>query len=294
MGFWVYLLEAVTVGLFRDRARDTTSMDQESKRLLHEALTVPHDVKPAYKPFMMELMHDVCIRTTLMLLKNSWKKHMIEFDKSRDLSAVCTILREFPHGHLDEDEIYEKDTRSLALEVFYKMWDVVIHFLQNPPYTYYAASKTFISNKMHLLGIYNKNEIVRMEIQSGGQGFGNEERQWVQDEYWRSIYMQKLHAYFEAVPEIWRISQAMNHPYFLEGMQTAMNPPPPPVEWETASDYEREMRFWSDSKVFMELLLQEDTGLQGLAETEMERRTCAKQILSFITQRWGIDEDAVE
>ena len=129
---------------------------------IEEAIQFGAKYNEIYLPFMLNAMNEVCIRSTLMILKDSWMKHLNEFDGIKDMSIVRKILKEFPEtitrnevncDDLDSicfDNLFEEDVRSSALVLFSKMWDITNTFFQSPPSIFYTQSKRFFESKISI------------------------------------------------------------------------------------------------------------------------------------------------
>jgi hypothetical protein len=282
--------------------------DEGVRGIFLAALSAPPENTAKYEPFMLRFMDDVCLRSTLLLLKESWRRHLAEFGLSKDIPAINEILKRFPEvdaddgmvidffkidanedditemigNHLfDEDEVQTApaqklpalDVRSLALRIFHKVWEIAESFFHMPPKLFYDRSKKFFFAKIHLLNTYDS--AVSKEIEAM-EGFGKEEKLWIAVPHWRKLYIDKVCTYFYGQTEEWRLQVAVNHTYFKNGMRTAMTPPPPPT------DVDDIMRL-SDSALVK----------QGSADRtvigEMERRNAAKEALFLIVCRWSLD-----
>lgn len=264
------------------------SQEERVKEVFRRALvTNDYDY---YRPFMESVMKDVCIRSTLMLLKESWRKHLIEFDMIDDMHELKNILQRFPFltkededDFVDvEDDVLDRgifpladlDVRSMALCLFHKICDTTDEFFKAPPHAYYVESQGFFKAKVQLLRLYNQDREIQERIQTMS-GFGNEERSWIMVDYWRNMYIQKLEEYFEGQPESWRLCCSLDSTYFRHGIQNYNKPPP--FEYV----YERPLVYISDNK-----LMQVDS---PMGHDEKNRRNSAKESMIMIAQRWGCD-----
>lgn len=248
-------------------------------------VTKDHD---RYEPFMLSLMDDICIRSTMLLLKECWGKHLLEFGLMHDLDTVRSILQQFPLTEKDEESLLhidseecifplaELDVRSMALCLFGKIYDSALAFFKEPPHAYYVESAAFFRGKVQLLRLYHLNEEVQ-QIISTTSGFGNEERRWIMVDHWREIYIQKLEEYFEGQPESWRLASALDSPYFTQGFKNSIKTP----SFEYL--YEGPLIYISDAK-----LLQLDIHCP-MVQMETARRNGAKETLIMMAHRWGFD-----
>lgn len=260
------------------------------KRIFEAALRAHPTHFTAYESLMVRLMDDLCIRTTLLLLKESWKRILDEFGMGNDIDAVREILRHFPDiisfdSWINEDEISftseDMDVRSMALNVFGKIWDAAQSFFNTPPHTFYEKSHIFFSAKLKMLRSYHYDLNVQAEVQVL-IGFGKEERQWIQVDHWRNVYIKRLEEYFEGQSESWRLCTAINHDYFQNGMKKAMQPPVCITTTDLA-DESIILMYIPDNKL-------KEEARTKVVELELERRECAKETLKIIAYRWGVDQ----
>jgi hypothetical protein len=216
-------------------------MEEDSK--FQAAIHAPKNKKGEHEAYMLEIMDDNCIRATLLLLKSSWKNHLAEFGRFNDIPIVLSMLKDFPEILHDFERNYNEenylsemlfaeeiinlgkdDVRSLALSIFYRIWEIATQFFHNPPYSFYESTKRFFTTKIHMLKNYENDEIVRRNVETE-TGFGKEERVWIRDNYWREVYISKLETYFWGQDKMWRLWSALDHKYFKNGMKVATTPP---------------------------------------------------------------------
>ena len=275
------------------------------------ALAEPPENAAQYELFMIQYMHDACMRSTLLLMMESWRTHLAEFGLSKDIPAIVKILEQFPEVdaddgmvvdffkiHADEDDITElignhlfedevqtapprklppMDVRSLALRIFHKLWKLAESFCLMPPKLFYDQSKKFFFAKIHLLNTYDPK--VSKIIETTG-GFGKEEKMWIAVPHWRKLYIDKICAYFHGQTETCRLQMVMDHSYFKDGMRAAMTPPPQPTVTDAI------MRL-SDSA----LMVKHDRDRNVIRE--MERRNAAKETLFLVVCRWSLDVEEI-
>jgi hypothetical protein len=193
-----------------------------------------------------------------------------------DTQEVIHILENFPVIHqtinYDDEMCLENldlrshtDVRTIALQVFEQIWQTALEFFNSPPSVFYGRSKQFFKAKLHYLETYLNPGVREMVQQYNMPGFGKEEKRWIDIKIWRELYIIKLREYMDQ-PEAWRLSNAVNHSYFLTGMQKAMTAP--------------------QAKVLSQEMLLSDEAFE-MDGMERERRRYAKERLFDITVRWG-------
>jgi hypothetical protein len=262
--------------------------------MFQDAIYAGIKLESVYEPFMIHLMDELCLKSTLLILKDSWQKHLAEFDRSNDIPNVMKILEQFP-ATINQDNIEDlrflciemfggvqkacnQDVRALALGIFERMWVIGRHFFENPPRVFYEKSRQFFNFKLYYVENYECLEpSVKEMIQNGNMPcFGKEERRLLEVQYWRELYVKKIREYIEQ-PEEWRLWSAINHTYFINGMRKAMTPPE--AIPEAAQSH---------------VMLLPDEDLNETTEDyqllmEKERRRCAREALFIIAQRWDFD-----
>ena len=248
----------------------------ERQHLFKEAITAGINLDRIYEPYMESLMEDVCLRSTLLILKDSWQKHLNEFGRLNDTQEVIHILENFPviqQPVNNDDEMClgglhlqsRTDVRSIALQVFEQIWQTALEFFNSPPSVFYGRSDQFFKTKLHYLETYLNPGVREMVQQYNMPGFGREEKRWIDVKTWRELYIIKMREYMDQ-PEAWKLSNAVNHSYFVTGMQKAMTEP--------------------QAKVLSQEMLLSDEALD-LGAIEQERRRYAKERLWDISERWG-------
>jgi len=83
--------------------------------MLQAAINAGIKLESEYEPFMMHLMDELCLKSTLWILKDTWQRHLKEFDMSKDIPDVMKILDQFPSTiHQNNFE----DLQFLCFEMF--------------------------------------------------------------------------------------------------------------------------------------------------------------------------------
>jgi hypothetical protein len=276
---------------------------QVNKTALQEAIQGGETYANVHLPYMLRAMDGMNIRSTMMILKQSWVTQLREFDMVNDMPMIVKILEEFPatsrtfknlykfsddaemlcYDTLIEDNYMEDtalDIRSTALLIFEKLWNTTIAFFYSPSMLFYKQSRNFFHSKIELLKDYN-NPITRKDIQKSAC-FGKEEKLWIEVTHWREMYIEKLDRYINGQPECTRIHNALHTKYYLDGMEKAMTPPNATCESIEKND---ENSAWLATKHMTDGEL---TGEDSCITMERERRNSAWQILRTIDCRWEL------
>lgn len=76
----------------------------EARIAFQDALKAGPEFAEIYETLMLRFMDDVCMRSTLLLMKDSWKKYMVEFGMANDIPCVLKILKHFPEIEYNDGE----------------------------------------------------------------------------------------------------------------------------------------------------------------------------------------------
>ena len=266
-----------------------------------EAIQAGLKYSTVYLPFMLESMEDICIRSTLMLLKKSWMTHLRENGMLQDMPRVIKILQWFPvtsatvrnnNTFKDEmdlicfdslfeensDDVLNMDVRTQAIVLFNKMWSSMMTFLSSPSPFYYQLSDKYFQMKMALLKDY-ANPKIQEEIRNS-KGFAKEEKKWIEVVHWREIYIEKMQVYYREWTDDSKIEKALHHETFISGMKDAMTPPISFCEtMERTNENQQEL-------YVLQMVDNDLIGEDHLIKAERDRRERARQALSAIRLRW--------